>query len=210
MRQFFFSIPNELMECSQIDGLGNIGIFIRVILPLSVPALIAQFLLSFVGSYNAYLSPLIYLQSPDKYTLQIALNFFRGTYQTDWAVVMAGAAISLMPTMILFLFGQKYFIDGIAIPPLCQYAKKYPDLYRKLRCGLAHAYRPDVIILSNKGGVSDISCDDFYADFVAACRNILADKAPKKVRNLDEFFFDVTTTDDGTYSTATTTNNQVQ
>ena len=114
MRQFFFSIPNELMECSQIDGLGNIGIFIRVILPLSVPALIAQFLLSFVGSYNAYLSPLIYLQSPDKYTLQIALNFFRGTYQTDWAVVMAGAAISLMPTMILFLFGQKYFIDGIA------------------------------------------------------------------------------------------------
>ena len=114
MRQFFFSIPNELMECSQIDGLGNIGIFLRVILPLSVPALIAQFLLSFVGTYNAYLSPLIYLQSPDKYTLQIALNFFRGTYQTDWAVVMAGAAISLMPTMVLFLFGQKYFIDGIA------------------------------------------------------------------------------------------------
>jgi multiple sugar transport system permease protein len=114
MRQFFFSIPNELMECSQIDGLGNFGIFLRVILPLSVPALIAQFLLSFVGTYNAYLSPLIYLQSPDNYTLQIALNFFRGTYQTDWAVVMAGAAVSLLPTMILFLFGQKYFIDGIA------------------------------------------------------------------------------------------------
>lgn len=103
-----------------------------------------------------------------------------------------------------------YFNDGLAVPPLCQYAKKYPDLYRKLRCGLAHAYRPDGIILSNKEGVSDISCDDFYADFVAACRNILADKAPQKVRNLDEFFFAVTTTDDGTSSTATTTNNQVQ
>ena len=114
MRQFFFSIPNELMECSQIDGLGNIGIFIRVILPLSVPALIAQFLLSFVGTYNAYLSPLIYLQSPDKYTLQIALSFFRGTYSTDWAVVMAGAFTSLVPSIILYLFGQRFFIEGIA------------------------------------------------------------------------------------------------
>lgn len=114
MRQFFYSIPNELMESSEIDGLGNFGIFVRVILPLSVPALIAQFLLSFVGTYNAYLGPLIYLQSPENYTLQIALNFFRGTYQTDWAVVMAGAAVSLLPTLLLFLIGQKYFIDGIA------------------------------------------------------------------------------------------------
>lgn len=114
MRQFFFSIPNELMECSEMDGLGNFGIFCRVILPLSGPALIAQFLLSFVGTYNAYLGPLIYLQSPENYTLQIALNFFRGTYTTDWAVVMAGAVVSLLPTLILFLFGQKYFIDGIA------------------------------------------------------------------------------------------------
>ena len=114
MRQFFYSIPDELIECAQIDGLSNIGIFVRVIIPLSLPALIAQFLLSFVSSYNAYLGPLMYLQSPDMYTLQIALNFFRGTYTQDWAVVMAGAAVSLLPTMLLFLLGQKYFIDGIA------------------------------------------------------------------------------------------------
>lgn len=114
MRQFFYSIPDELIECAQIDGLTNFGIFLRVIIPLSMPALIAQFLLSFVGTYNAYLSPLIYLQSPENYTLQIALKFFEGTYNKDWAVVMAGAAISLAPTLILFLFGQKYFIDGIA------------------------------------------------------------------------------------------------
>lgn len=114
MRQFFYSIPDELIECSQIDGLTNFGIFVRIILPLSVPALIAQFLLSFVGTYNAYLSPLIYLQSPDKYTLQIALKFFEGTYTRDWAVVMAGSAISLAPTLVLFLFGQRHFIDGIA------------------------------------------------------------------------------------------------
>jgi multiple sugar transport system permease protein len=114
MRQFFYSIPDELIECAQIDGLTNIGIFFRVIIPLSMPALIAQFLLSFVGNYNAYLSPLLYLQSPENYTLQIALKFFEGTYNKDYAVVMAGAAISLLPTLILFLFGQKYFIDGIA------------------------------------------------------------------------------------------------
>lgn len=103
-----------------------------------------------------------------------------------------------------------YFDDGFAVPPLCQYTKKYPDLYHQLRCGLAHAYHPQGIILSNKNGVRDISCDDFYTDFVAACRNILADKAPKKVRNLDEFFFAVTTSDDETFTTATTTNDQVQ
>ena len=105
---------------------------------------------------------------------------------------------------------KTYFDDGLAVPTLCQYATRYPNLYHQLRCGLAHAYHPDGIIISNKGEEGDISCDDFYTDFVAACRNILADKAPKKVRNLDEFFFDVTTTDDGTSSTATTTNNQVQ
>lgn len=103
-----------------------------------------------------------------------------------------------------------YFDDGLAVPPLSQYATKCRNLYHQLRCGLAHAYRPDGIILSNEGGAGDISCDDFYADFVAACKNVLDDKAPQKVRNLDEFFFAVTTTDDGTSSTATTTNNQVQ
>ena len=114
MRQFFYSIPDELIECAQIDGLTNFGIFLKVIIPLSMPALIAQFLLSFVGTYNAYLSPLIYLQTPETYTLQIALKFFEGTYNKDWAVVMAGASISLIPTLVLFLFGQKHFIDGIA------------------------------------------------------------------------------------------------
>ena len=103
-----------------------------------------------------------------------------------------------------------YFDDGFAVPPLCQYTKNYPDLYHKLRCGLAHAYRPDGIILSNEGGAGDISCDDFYANFVAACKNVLDDKAPKKVRNLDEFYFAVTTTDDGASTTATSINNQVQ
>ncbi len=114
LRQFYFSIPTDLMDAAKIDGLGNFGIFFSVMLPLSMPALIAQLVLAFVGSYNAYLGPLLYLQSPEKYTLQIALQFFKGTYTTDWAVVMAGATVSLVPTLALYLFGQKYFIEGIA------------------------------------------------------------------------------------------------
>lgn len=114
LRQFYFTIPNDLMDAAKIDGLGNFGIFFTIMLPLSMPALIAQFVLAFVGSYNAYLGPLMYLHSPENYTLQIALQFFKGTYTTDWAVVMAGAAVSLVPTLLLYLFGQRYFIEGIA------------------------------------------------------------------------------------------------
>lgn len=114
LRQFYFSIPNELMEAARVDGLSNFGIFIKIMIPLSMSAIIAQLVLAFVGGYNDYLGPLLYLQSPDKYTLQIALSFFRGTYSTDWAVVMAGAFTSLVPSIILYLFGQRFFIEGIA------------------------------------------------------------------------------------------------
>lgn len=114
LKQFFYSIPDDLIEASKVDGLSNFGAFIRIILPLSVPALIAQFVMQFVSGYNAYLGPLLYLYSPEKYTLQIALNFFKGTYSTDYSVVMAGAVASLVPTTILYLIGQKHFLEGMA------------------------------------------------------------------------------------------------
>lgn len=114
LKQFFFSIPNDLIEASKVDGLSNFGAFRQIILPLSVPALVAQFVMQFVGGYNAYLGPLLYLYSPEKYTLQIALNFFKGTYSTDYSVVMAGAVSSLLPTVILYLIGQNYFLEGMA------------------------------------------------------------------------------------------------
>lgn len=114
LRQFYYSIPNDLIEASKIDGLSNIGAFFNIILPLSVPALVSQLVLNFVSGYNAYLGPLLYLFSPEKYTLQIALNFFKGTYQTDYATVMAGAIISLLPTTLIYMIGQKYFLEGIA------------------------------------------------------------------------------------------------
>lgn len=114
LRQFYYSIPNDLIEASKIDGLSNMGAFFNIILPLSVPALVSQLVLNFVSGYNAYLGPLLYLFSPEKYTLQIALNFFKGTYQTDYATVMAGAIISLLPTTLIYMIGQKYFLEGIA------------------------------------------------------------------------------------------------
>ena len=81
---------------------------------MAVPALVSQLVLNFVSGYNQYLGPLLYLFSPEKYTLQIALNFFKGTYATDYAVVMAGAIVSLIPTTLMYLCGQKYFLEGIA------------------------------------------------------------------------------------------------
>lgn len=114
LRQFYFAIPDDLIDASRVDGLSNWGAFLNVILPLSVPALVSQLVLNFVSGYNQYLGPLLYLFSPEKYTLQIALNFFKGTYATDYAVVMAGAIVSLIPTTLMYLFGQKYFLEGIA------------------------------------------------------------------------------------------------
>ena len=114
LRQFYYAIPDDLLEASRVDGLSNMGAFFKIILPLSVPALVSQLILNFVTGYNAYLGPLLYLFSPEKYTLQIALNFFRGTYQTDYAVIMAGAIVSLLPTTLMYLIGQRYFLEGIA------------------------------------------------------------------------------------------------
>ena len=114
LRQFYYSIPDDLLEAGKVDGISNIGAFFRIMLPLSVPALITQFVLSFVAGYNDYLGPLLYLFSPEKYTLQIALSFFKGTYATDYAIVMAGAVVTLIPTTVIYIIGQKFFLEGIA------------------------------------------------------------------------------------------------
>ena len=114
LRQYYSSIPDDLIDAAKIDGMSYIGIFFKVMIPLSVSALIAQGILWFVGLYNDYFGPLLYLWSPDKYTLQIALMFSVGLYSTDWAAVMGGCIVALLPMLILYLFCQKYFIEGIA------------------------------------------------------------------------------------------------
>lgn len=115
MRQYFNGVPNELVEAAKIDGLGWFGIFFRIIVPISLPALFAQGILGFVAGYNDYLNPLIYLQEPEYYSLQIALKTFAANNGTNMWIpsVMAATVIALLPTIIIYLVAQKFFIEGI-------------------------------------------------------------------------------------------------
>lgn len=114
MRQFYTGIPTDLIEAAKLDGMGYISIFFKIMVPLSLPALLAQGILGFIGGYNDYFGPYLYLTDPELYTLQIALKSFQGTYATDWPTVMAGAIIALVPTLVIYVCAQKYFIQGIA------------------------------------------------------------------------------------------------
>ena len=114
MRQFFSGIPDSLVEAAKLDGESYIGIFFRIMVPLSVPALLAQGLLGFIGGYNDYFNPLIYLQSSEIQTLQVALRTFSTVYALKPSIVMAGTVIALVPMLIIYFFAQDYFIEGIA------------------------------------------------------------------------------------------------
>ena len=114
LRQFFMGIPTETLEAARLDGVGYVGMFFKMMVPLSVPALIAQGVLGFVGGYNDYLAPLLYLTTPPLQTLQIALQTFVTMYNADWPAIMAGVIVALLPTIIIYLIAQRYFIEGIA------------------------------------------------------------------------------------------------
>ncbi len=113
MRQFYAGIPDSLIEASKLDGLGYFGIFFRIMVPLAVPALLAQGLLGFIGGYNDYLGPLLYLHEDHLYTLQVALNNIADTYERRSNVVMAASIVALVPMLIVYFFTQRFFISGI-------------------------------------------------------------------------------------------------
>jgi multiple sugar transport system permease protein len=116
LRQFFRGIPRELDEAATIDGLGYPGIFFRIILPLSKPALAAVAVFSFVFHWNDLLQPLIYLNSTRKYPVSVALQSFTGAYGlAEWNLLMAAALIAALPCLILFFVAQRYFIQGIVV-----------------------------------------------------------------------------------------------
>lgn len=114
MRQFYTGIPTDLLEAAKLDGMGYFGMFFKIMVPLSVPALLAQGILGFIGGYNDYFGPYLYLKNPNWYTLQIALNSFQGTYTSNWPTMMAGTIVALIPTLVIYVAAQKYFIQGIA------------------------------------------------------------------------------------------------
>jgi multiple sugar transport system permease protein len=118
LRQFFLTIPKEYDEAALLDGAGRFRIYWSIILPLSRPALATVALLTFVGTWNDFFGPLIYLNSPELATLTLGLNMLKsqviGTGSTPWHILMAGAVLVLLPNIVVFLLAQKQFIKGMA------------------------------------------------------------------------------------------------
>jgi multiple sugar transport system permease protein len=115
LRQFFLTLPDELCEAARIDGCGELGIFTRIILPLARPALAVVALFTFMGVWNDFLGPLVYLQRPQQYTLALALQVFQTQHGgTEWHLLMAASVLVILPVIVLFFLTQKTFIQGIA------------------------------------------------------------------------------------------------
>lgn len=114
MKQFYETIPEDLSEAARIDGLSEYGIYRRIMLPLSRPALASLALLTFVNTWNDYLGPLIYLRSPNLRTIQLGLSTFISQYNAEYALIMTGSVLSVLPIAVIFLLGQRYFVEGIA------------------------------------------------------------------------------------------------
>lgn len=112
-RQFFLTVPRELIDAARVDGAGELKIWSRVVMPLSIPAAATVGLFSFLASWNDFLGPLIYLADQDKYTLSLGLAMFRTQYGSEFGQMMAVAALMVVPIVILFFFTQKTFIQGI-------------------------------------------------------------------------------------------------
>lgn len=112
------SLPYELDEAARIDGCSTFRIYWRILLPLTVPALASIAVFTFMGSWNDYMGPMLYLQDSDLYTVSLGLSFFRGARHTDWQYLMAASAICMTPCLLLFAVAQKYIIGGISMSGL--------------------------------------------------------------------------------------------
>lgn len=117
LRQYLSSVPNAIIEAAKIDGSSYFRLYSSITFPLIKPAVAAQLILWFMGIWNDYLSPIIYLNSPEKQTLQLVIANFNATYaiQTDYPLIMAASIIALLPMLIIFLVFQKQIIESVAI-----------------------------------------------------------------------------------------------
>ncbi|MBR4529182.1 MAG: carbohydrate ABC transporter permease [Lachnospiraceae bacterium] len=113
MRQFYEGIPDSLCEAARIDGMSEYGIYARIMLPLSKPALSTLTIFTFVNTWNDFLGPLIYLTTDSKKTLQIGIKMFISQYSAEYGLIMAASVLSLIPVLIVFMSLQKYFVAGI-------------------------------------------------------------------------------------------------
>lgn len=115
MRQFFSGLPRELAESAKMDGCTPWGIFRKIYLPLSKPSLATLAIFIFIGTWNDFLKPLIYLNDNTKKTLTLGIYLMQGNYSTNWPILMATCTLSLLPALILFLSMQDLFVEGIAM-----------------------------------------------------------------------------------------------
>jgi multiple sugar transport system permease protein len=117
LRQFLNSIPNSIIEAAKIDGCSYFQIFYKIIFPLIKPAVAAQLILWFMAIWNDYLGPILYLNSPEKQTLQLVIANFNASYaiQSDYPLIMAASVVALLPMLIVFMIFQKQIIESIAI-----------------------------------------------------------------------------------------------
>lgn len=114
MRQFFISIPNDIVDAARIDGLSEYGIYFQIVLPLSKPVLATLTIFTSVFVWNDFMGPLIYLNSQHLKTIQLGLRMFIQQYSANYALIMAASLVSLIPVVVLFLAFQRFFVEGIA------------------------------------------------------------------------------------------------
>ena len=116
MRQFFLAMPDELIDAARVDGAGEFRIFYKIVMPLAKPALAVLAILTFLGSWNSFLWPLVVATTEDKYTLPVALALYStGQNQTDYGLLLAGAVVVVVPILVLFLLLQRYFVQGVTM-----------------------------------------------------------------------------------------------
>jgi multiple sugar transport system permease protein len=113
MRQFFVNFPKELEEAAQLDGLNTWGIFRYIVLPLAKPALAAQAVFVFMGSWNNFLLPIVILFDPEMFTLPLGLNTFKGQFISYWNYIMAASMVFTLPALMIYAFFNKYFIESV-------------------------------------------------------------------------------------------------
>jgi ABC-type glycerol-3-phosphate transport system permease component len=118
LRQFFMTIPTELDEAAKIDGCSYIGIWWRILLPLTKPALATVSVFSIIYGWNDFLWPLIVLNDESKFNLSLGLSTFRGVYQVKWSYLMAASVVTLLPCIALYFFAQRYIIEGVTLTGL--------------------------------------------------------------------------------------------
>ena len=118
LRQFIKGLPEELEESAILDGANRWRIYWQIIMPLIKAPLAALAIFSFLAQWNNFFNPNIFLSTPEKFTIPLLLNQFRGLYVTDWTLMMAASAIAVIPVLIIYLIGQRYIIEGVALTGL--------------------------------------------------------------------------------------------